>query len=128
MRWKISHHDHDPRLNDLLAILGTMLLLILQSIVSVAIIVYFRKHHADDAGVITTVIAPIIAIISQLYLVYLLVMNLETFGGAGPFGSKIPLIALVILAVGFIWGLALKFLAPSTYEKIGRVVFDGSDA
>ena len=22
MRWKISHHDHDPRLNDLLAILA----------------------------------------------------------------------------------------------------------
>jgi amino acid transporter len=112
----------------LLAILGTMLLLILQSIVSVAIILYFRKHHADDAGIISTMIAPIIAIISQVYLVYLLVMNLETFGGAGPFGAKIPMIALVILAVGFLWGFALKFLSPSTYEKIGRMVFDGSDA
>jgi amino acid transporter len=112
----------------LLAILGTMLLLILQSIVSIAIILYFRKNHADDAGIISTVIAPIVAFIAQVYLVYLLVMNLETFGGAGAFGSKIPMIALVILAVGFLWGFALKFLSPSTYEKIGRMVFDGSDA
>jgi len=26
MRWKISHHGHDPRLNDLLAILALLLL------------------------------------------------------------------------------------------------------
>jgi amino acid transporter len=112
----------------LLAVLGTMMLLILQSIVSVAVIVYFRKNHSDEAGVLSTVVAPIVAIISQVYLVYLLVVNLETFGGAGPFGSKIPMIALVILAVGFVWGFALKFLSPATYEKIGRMVFDGSDA
>ena len=26
MRWKISHHGHDPRLNDLLAILALLVL------------------------------------------------------------------------------------------------------
>jgi amino acid transporter len=112
----------------LLAVLGTMLLLILQSIVSIAIIVYFRKNHSEESGILSTVVAPVIAFIAQVYLVYLLVMNLETFGGAGPFGTKIPMIALIILAVGFVWGFALKFLSPSTYEKIGRMVFDGSDA
>ena len=73
-------------------------------------------------------IAPIIAFVAQVYLVYLLVENLETFGGSGSFGSKIPMIALAILAVGFIWGFALKFLSPTTYAKIGRMVFNGSDA
>jgi hypothetical protein len=28
MRWKISHHGHDPRLNDLLAILALVVLII----------------------------------------------------------------------------------------------------
>jgi amino acid transporter len=111
----------------LLAILGTMLLLILQAIVSIAIIVYFRTHHASDAGLFSTVIAPIVAFVAQAYLVYLLVVNLETFGGAGPFGSKIPVIALAILAVGLLWGIALRFVAPETYSKIGRMVFDASD-
>ena len=104
-----------------------MLLLILQAIVSIAIIMYFRTHHPDDAGVFSTVIAPLIAFVAQVYLVYLLVVNLETFGGAGPFGSKIPMIALVILLTGLAWGFILKFTSPKTYERIGRMVFTASD-
>jgi len=28
MRWKASHHGHDPRLNDLLAILALLILIV----------------------------------------------------------------------------------------------------
>ena len=28
MRWKISHHDHDPRLSDLLTILALLILIV----------------------------------------------------------------------------------------------------
>ncbi len=112
----------------LLAVLGTMLLLILQAIVSIAIIVFFRTRYPEEAGIFSTLIAPIVAFVAQVYLVYLLVMNLETFGGAGPFGTKIPVIALAILGAGLVWGLILRFAAPGTYAKIGRMVFDASDA
>jgi len=61
----------------LFAILGTMLLLSLQAIVSIAVILYFRKHHADDAGMFSTMIAPIIAFIAQVILVYMLVAILR---------------------------------------------------
>jgi hypothetical protein len=101
-----------------------MLLLILQAIVSLAIIAYFRAHHSDEAGAFSTVIAPLIAFVAQVYLVYLLVVNLETFGGGGPFGSQIPMVAFVILVVGFVWGVVLRFVAPKVYERIGRVVFE----
>jgi amino acid transporter len=111
----------------LLAILGTMLLLILQAIVSLAIIAYFRQHHSDDAGGFSTLFAPLVAFVAQVYLVFLLVQNLETFGGTGSFGSKIPAIAFGIIIAGFIWGLVLRFAAPATYAKIGRMVFTGSD-
>jgi amino acid transporter len=107
----------------MLAILGTMLLLVLQAIVSIAIIVYFRKHHAEDAGFISTFLAPLIAFFAQLYLVYLLVANLETFGGGGTFGSNIPYIALAIIVIGFVWGILLRFLAPHVHARIGRMVF-----
>ena len=109
----------------MLAILGTMLLLILQAIVSIAIIVYFRSHHPGEGGVISTMIAPIIAFVAQLYLVYLLVINLGTFGGNGSFGSNIPMIALAILGVGLVWGLALRVLSPATHARIGRLVYNG---
>lgn len=109
----------------MLAILGTMLLLILQAIVSLAVIAYFRKHHSEDAGVFATLISPIIAFVAQIYLVYLLVANLATFGGSGSFGENIPYIAAAILLIGLVWGLALRVVSPETHAKIGRLVFTG---
>ncbi len=108
----------------MLAILGTMLLLILQACVSIAIIVYFRQNHPGEVGIIPGLIAPLIAFVAQVYLVYLLVENLATFGGSGSFGSNIPYIALAIIVWGFVWGLILRFTAPEVHAKIGRLVFN----
>lgn len=108
----------------MLAILGTMLLLILQAFVSIAIIVYFQKNHPGEAGIFAGLIAPLISFVAQVYLVYLLVKNLETFGGGGPFGSNIPYIALGIIVWGFLWGMILRVAAPQTHAKIGRLVFN----
>ncbi|MGE5260519.1 MAG: APC family permease [Actinomycetota bacterium] len=108
----------------MLAILGTMLLLILQAIVSIAIIVYFRQNHPGEAGIFPGLIAPLIAFFAQVYLVYLLVVNLETFGGSGSFGSNIPYIALATIIWGFVWGVVLRVAAPAVHAKIGRLVFN----
>jgi amino acid transporter len=107
----------------MLAVLGTMLLLILQAVVSIAIIAYFRKHHSDESGSFATLVAPVIAFVAQMYLVYLLVVNLETFGGTGGFGGRIPAIAAAIIGFGLIWGIALRWMAPQAYARIGRMVF-----
>jgi len=108
----------------MLAILGTMLLLILQAVVSIAIIVYFRANHPGEVNIFGSLIAPIIAFISQVWLVYLLVQNLETFGGTGSFGSRIPMIAFSILGIGLIWGLALRVFSPAAHARIGRLVLN----
>jgi amino acid transporter len=108
----------------MLAVLGTMLLLILQAVVSIAIIVYFRANHPGEVNVFAGLIAPIISFVSQVWLVYLLVVNLETFGGTGGFGSRIPLIAFVILGVGLVWGLALRVISPAAHARIGRMVLN----
>jgi amino acid transporter len=108
----------------MLAILGTMLLLILQAFVSIAIIIYFRQNHPGEVGIVPGLIAPLIAFVSQVYLVYLLVVNLETFGGSGSFGSNIPAIALAIIIWGFIWGVVLRVAAPEVHAKIGRLVYN----
>lgn len=108
----------------MLAVLGTMLLLILQAVVSVAIIVYFRVNHPGEVNIFAGLIAPIIAFVSQVWLVYLLVVNLETFGGTGGFGGRIPLIAFIILAVGLVWGIALRVISPAAHARIGRMVMN----
>lgn len=108
----------------MLAVLGTMLLLILQAVVSIAIIIYFRVNHPGEVNIFAGLIAPVIAFISQVWLVYLLVVNLETFGGTGSFGSRIPLIAFVILGVGLVWGIALRVISPEAHARIGRLVLN----
>ncbi len=104
----------------MLAVLGTMLLLILQAIVSIAIIVYFAKNGGGNF--FTTVLAPIIAFVAQAVLVYLLVANIATLGGTSWFVTNIPMIALGIFALGFVWGLALRFISPHVHARIGRLV------
>jgi hypothetical protein len=92
--------------------------------VSIAILIYFQKNHPGEVNIFAGLIAPIISFLAQVYLVYLLVTNLSTFGGAGAFGSNIPWIALGIVAWGFIWGMILRVTAPATHAKIGRLVFN----
>jgi amino acid transporter len=108
----------------MLAVLGTMLLLILQAVVSIAIIVYFRVNHPGEVNIFAGLIAPAIAFVSQVWLVYLLVVNLETFGGTGGFGGRIPLIAFIILGVGLAWGIALRVVSPTAHARIGRMVMN----
>jgi amino acid transporter len=109
----------------LLAILGTMLLLILQAIVSLAVIAYFRANPSEESGVFSTIIAPLIAFVAQAILVYLLVTKLDAFGGVGGFGANIPYIALAIFGVGLLWGIILKFVNPEVHARIGRMVYNG---
>ncbi len=106
----------------MLAVLGTMLLLILQAIVSIAIIVYFAKH--GGGSFLTTVLAPAVAFVAQAVLVYLLIDNLPTLGGTSWFVTNIPLMALGIIVLGFVWGLALRVLSPDAHARIGRLVYN----
>jgi amino acid transporter len=108
----------------LLALLGTLWLLILQATVSVAIIIYFQKKKLPERRVLATVIAPACAFVAQAMLVCLLVIKLDVFGGVGMFGSKIPQVAAAVLLLGLVWGWVLKVAAPTVYARIGRVTED----
>lgn len=104
----------------LFAVLGTGLLLVLQAIVSLAIIAYFKRNGGGN--VFTTMIAPIVSFVAQVWLVYLLVANLGTFAGASSFANSIPWVALAIILVGLAWGYLLKSMNPEAYKNIGHMV------
>lgn len=107
----------------LFAVLGTGLLLVIQAIVSLAIWNWFRKNGGGNA--LTTVIAPLFSFVVQLILVYLLVANLATFAGTSSFANSIPMIMLVILVVGLVWGFYLKSAKPEAYRNIGHMINEG---
>jgi amino acid transporter len=107
-----------------MAVLATYLLLILQTLVSVGVIVYFQKNRAD-AHPWKTMVAPGIATVMQLYVIYLLFSNLDNIGGTKGFTPYIAYTGLGIIAIGVAVSLYLKSAKPDVYENVGRYVMAG---
>jgi amino acid transporter len=111
----------------LLAILGTMAILIVQAITSLAVIWYFHVKKAMPGNVLTTGIIPGLGGIGMLYVVWLLLDNLDFAGGAAssaPFFTAIPYIVVATFAVGLLGVLWLKSRNREVYDAIGRTVFE----
>ncbi|MGB8312869.1 MAG: APC family permease, partial [Aestuariivirga sp.] len=73
-------------------------------------------------NVFTTMIAPAISFLVQIWLVYTLIANLATLGGTNGFAQSIPYVGLAIILVGLIWGFVLKSTNPEAYKNIGHMV------
>lgn len=111
----------------LLALLGTMAILVVQSICSVAVIWYFHVKKAHPGNLLTTGVVPALGCAGMLYVVYLLFSNLSFAGGAGsksPFFHAIPYIALATFLVGLVGVLVLRARRPDVYAAIGRTVLE----
>ncbi|WP_327357134.1 APC family permease [Streptomyces sp. NBC_01304] len=121
--------DQDPyiHLYTLLAILGTMAILIVQTLCSFAVIGYFRKNHPEDRHWFKTFTAPLLGGIGMIAVVVLLVLNMETAAGLAAdsvFFKAIPWIVGVVFFGGLGLGLYLKARQPARYEIIGRIVLE----
>ena len=53
-------------------------------------------------------IAPLVSLVVQIWLVYTLIDNLATLGGTNGFAQSIPYVGLAIIIVGLIWGFVLS--------------------
>lgn len=109
----------------LMSLLGTLLILVAQCLVSLAIIAYFRRHHPDDHHWWHTLLAPLLAFLSQGYVIYLCLSNLGFLGGGFRFGNWIPWIDAAVIVLGILAALYLKRADPAKYEQIGRLIYEG---
>jgi amino acid transporter len=121
----------DPyvHLYGLLAILGTMAILIVQSLCAFAVVAYFHfhKNHPSSAHWFKTFLAPLLGGIGMLYVVYLLWVNKDTAAGAasGTLLFKLtPWIVVGLFVLGAALALYFKFRDPRRYELIGRVLYE----
>lgn len=124
----------DPyiHLYGLLAILGTMAILIVQSLCAFAVIAYFHfhKNHPSSAHWFKTFLAPLLGGTGMLYVVYLLWEHKDAAAGAasGTLLFKLtPWIVVGLFLLGAAMALYFKFRDPRRYELIGRVVYDDSE-
>ena len=110
-----------------LAVLGTMAILLVQALCSVAVIWYFQVKKVHPGNIVTTGIIPALGAIGMLYVCYLLFSNLSFAGGAAS-GSTlykaIPYIVGLTFVAGLVFMLVLRSRDPEQYQRIGRTVME----
>jgi hypothetical protein len=109
----------------LMALMGTILIMSAQAIVSLAVIVYFKNSHAAEAGRWSTFVAPLLAFLSQAFALYLCATNMEFLGGGFAFADWIIPLDIAIFAVGLAGAFFIKKTDPAKFEKIGRLIYQG---
>ncbi|WP_029106438.1 APC family permease [Mycobacterium sp. URHD0025] len=113
----------------LLAILGTMAILIVQSLCAFSVISYFhiRKNHPVSKHWFKTLVAPGLGGIGMLYVVYLLWEHKDAAAGTAS-GSLLfkltPWIVVGIFILGAGMAIYFKLRDPRRYDLIGRIVFE----
>ncbi|MGV0744070.1 APC family permease [Mycolicibacterium sp. XJ870] len=116
----------------LLAILGTMAILIVQSLCAFSVISYFhiRKNHPVSKHWFKTLVAPGLGGIGMLYVVYLLWQHRDTAAGTASGTLLFQLTPWIVVGL-FIFGAAMatyfKLRDPRRYELIGRIVYEDAE-
>ena len=120
----------DPYLGlyTILAIFATVCLLCAQTLTALACIWYFhvKKMHPETANFFRTILAPIIGGLGMLYVVYLVLVNIDfATGGQGdsPVVKALPWVVLLAFVLPIIVSLWWRKSKPNLYERIGSTVF-----
>ncbi len=113
----------------LVGILATICLLIVQTMSSVATVVYFhvKKQHPETASWWRTLAAPILGGAGMVYVIYLMASNMSAAAGAASgtlFFKMIPFIVVGLLVVSFGLALFWRTARPDLYARIGSTIFD----
>ena len=110
-----------------MAVMGVVSILAIQSLVSVAIFLYFRTHHQQDHHWWTTMTAPVLAAISQAYVLYLAIKNLGFLGSGYSYAKWLVWGDVLIFLVGLGYAFYVKTNNRAKYETIGRMINQGMD-
>jgi amino acid transporter len=113
------------QLYGLMAVMGVIIILSVQAVVSVAIWNYFRTQHPEEHHVWKTIVAPLISFVAQLIVLYLLFKNIKFLGSGYHWANYLGPIDAVIFAGGIAWALWLKRSDPAKFEGAGRLVNEG---
>ena len=109
----------------LMAVMGVIVILAIQSLVSVAILVYFWQNHGTEVHWWSTVLAPIISFVGQAIVLVLLFQNISFIAGTAGLVKWLGPIDGVIFIVGIGLAFYLKSSQPEKYKTLGRLIHDG---
>jgi amino acid transporter len=113
----------------LLAILGTMAIMIVQALCAFAVVSYFHfhKNHPVSKHWFATFVAPLLGGLGMLYVVALLWQHKDAAAGTASGTLLFRLTPWIVVGL-FVFGAALatyfKLRDPRRYALIGRIVFE----
>jgi amino acid transporter len=113
------------QLYGLMAVMGVIVILSVQALVSLAILIYFQRHHEDEVHWWKTIVAPALAFISQAFVVYLLFDNIQFLGSGYSYANWLGPIDLLVVLGGVGAAFYLKHRNREKYESAGRLVNEG---
>ena len=108
----------------LMAIMGVIVILAVQALVSVAILRYFLQHHGTDVHWWSTILAPIISFLGQAFVLYLLFTNIDFVSSGLGFARWLGPIDLLVIAAGVGLAFYLKSNQPEKYNTLGRLIHE----
>src|SRR4029077_18616145 len=96
----------------LMAIMGVIVILAVQALVSLAILLYFWQNHGTEVHWWNTVLAPIISFVGQAFVLYLLFTNIDFVSGVLGFARWLGPIDVAIFAIGIVLAFYLRNAQP----------------
>jgi amino acid transporter len=108
-----------------MSIMGVMIILAIQALVSLAIIIYFERNHRDEVHWWKTRLAPGISFLGQAALLFVLIKNLSFIGGGFTYFNLFAPIDLAVFLVGLGMAFYWRRSRRDKYATIGRMVHEG---
>jgi amino acid transporter len=111
----------------LLALIGTAMILIVQTITSFAVISFFWVKKVHKGNVIATLICPILGALGMLYALWLLWSNRNFAAGLAADSlvfTLMPVYVIGLLVIGFGYAAWVRAKRPDLYSEIGRTTIE----
>jgi amino acid transporter len=112
------------RIYTMMAVQGVVWILAIQATCALAVMLWHRRHkHPDSFWVV--VVCPIIAIVGQVFAIYLLFKNISTLAGTIGYVDLIGPIAVIVIVGALLYAVALKRRDRKKFDMIGRMIDEG---
>jgi amino acid transporter len=125
----ISHADPYLQLLIWVNTPGVVGLVLLQVMVALSAVIYFRRNKTQD-GIWRTMIAPILATAGMVASLYLMITNISLLTGASAAVNRVILLTVpVVVIAGLAWAAWLRRFRPAVYAGIAAAdAVDATDA
>ncbi len=113
------------QLYGLMAVMGVIIILSVQAVVSLSVLIYYERFHRDEVHWWRTRLAPLLSFISQAYVVYLLFSNIDFLGAGYSYANWLGPIDGVVVLLGVGAAFYFKRYRPEKFEQAGRLINEG---